>query len=560
MDPITIAQVLLRRWWLLVVFGVAGVGVAYSVATSAPPRYVSTVSLQLNPAGRSPFLPYASPDSTSIGLSPVTGLAASYREVLRSRAFGELIVQQLQLPIPAESIGNSVSVQLVPNTNILRLNVIWDNPSDAQQLAQRIAEIFIVENQRRQQSQPTTQAHLADMEQSAGDIQARIGPLQQQRERLNQTVGRGDMSRLTELSGVEERLAALQSSHANLLVEISRIRGSFDTAVILDGATAGQPMDTTPLLQAVVFGLLGGLGVALAIILLLEYLADAVRTRRDVVAVAGVPPLARVRHANTRRWRRSPRNSALVMLDAAPSATAEAFRSLRASLRLATPPHALSTLVISSASAGEGKTFVASNLALALAQAGKRILLVDADLRRPRLHTWFGVPGERGFADALIQSSQAGPGASEEVPGVIATGIDNLWLLPAGHLPFNPGELLGSDALTRVLDRLGRRWDTVVLDSAPVGPAADTLLLAHQASASLVVARCGRTRRTTLQGALTALAGTGRPVLGVVLNDEHPSPLARFSRYDYYHHGYWSDASMAESEYRTHALHNGVQG
>jgi Mrp family chromosome partitioning ATPase len=124
-------------------------------------------------------------------------------------------------------------------------------------------------------------------------------------------------------------------------------------------------------------------------------------------------------------------------------------------------------------------------------------------------------------------------------------------------LPFNPSELLGSDALARVLDRLGHHWDMVVLDSAPVGPAADTLLLAHEASASLLVARSGRTRRTTLHGALTALFGTGRPVLGVVLNDEHPSPLARFSRYDYYHHGYWSDVSLAESDTRTLALRNG---
>jgi Mrp family chromosome partitioning ATPase len=98
----------------------------------------------------------------------------------------------------------------------------------------------------------------------------------------------------------------------------------------------------------------------------------------------------------------------------------------------------------------------------------------------------------------------------------------------------------------------------VVLDSAPVGPAADTLLLAHHASASVVVARCGRTRRTTLHGALAALFGTGRPVLGVVLNDERPSPLARFSRYDYYHHGYWSDVSLAESDKRVHVLHNGI--
>ncbi|MDQ6670035.1 MAG: polysaccharide biosynthesis tyrosine autokinase [Chloroflexota bacterium] len=558
MDPITFAQILLRRWWLLALFTVAGLGVAYNLATRTPPQYVSTMSLQLNPSGRSPFLPYASPDSTSVGVSPVTGVAASYREVLRSRAFGELVVQQLQLPIPPEAIGYAISTQLVPNTNILKLNVVWNNPSDAQQLAKAIAEIFIVENQRRQQTMPGTQAQLANLEQSASDIQDRIGPLQQQQQRLNDAIARGDLSRLTELTGVEDRLGALQTSHANLLVEISRIRSSFDTAVILDGPTGAAPVDTTPLTQALVFGLAGGLGLAIALTLLLEYLADAVRTRRDVVQMVGAPPLARVGHFRRPPWRRSPRHRGLVMLDKAPSSAAEAVRSLRASLRLATQARPLNSLVITSAGPREGKTFVASNLAIALAQSGRRVLLVDADLRRPVLHTWFGVSNQCGLADVLAQ-----PGESAEVAGIIPSGLDNLWLLPAGNVARNPGELLSSDALPRLMERLGRAWDTVVFDSAPVGPLADTLLLSYHASGSILVARCGRTRRSALQGALAALSATARPVLGVVLNDERHGPLARFSRFDYYHHGYWSETLSSpgsgadESDTRLHALHNG---
>jgi len=557
MDPITFVQILLRRWWLLVLCTLAGLGVAYDAATRTPPHYVSTMSLQLNPSGRSPFLPYASPDNTSTGVSPVTGVAAAYREVLRSRSFGEVVVQQLQLPIAPESIGYAVNTQLVPNTNILKLNVVWDNPSDAQQLAKSIAEIFIVENQRRQQTLPGTQAQLANLEQSASDIQDRIGPLQQQQQRLNEAAARGDLSRLAELTGVEDRLSALQSSRANLLVEISRIRSSFDTAVILDGPTGAAPVDSTPLTQALIFGLAGGLGAAVGLTLLLEYLADAVRTRRDVVHVVGVPPLARVGHFSRRGWRRSPR-SGLVMLNRAPSPSAEAFRSLRASLSLATQARPLSSLVISSAGPREGKTFVASNLAIALAQSGRRVLLVDADLRRPTLHTVFGLANQRGLANLLVEPG-AVPAESTELPGVVGSGIDNLWLLPAGKLPGDPGELLGSAALPHLIDRITRRWDIVVFDSAPVGPVADTLLLAHQASGSVLVARCGRTRRTALQGALAALSATGRPVLGVVLNDERHSLLARFSRFDYYHHGYWSETSSkpGELDNRLYALHNG---
>jgi len=542
MDPITFSQTLLRRWVLLLAFSVAGVVVAYLIATSTPSRYQSSVSLLLNPAGRSSFLPYAAPDGTSVGVSPVTSLAASYREVLKSRAFGQVVVQQLQLPLSPDAIGYAVNTQLVPYTNILRMTVVWDNPSDAQQLAQRIAEIFIAENQRRQQSQPMTRAHLAELEQSAIGIQERLVPLRQQRQRLSDLVAGGDLSRLTELTSLEERLGVLESSHANLLVEISRVRDSFDTAAILDTATAGWPVDRTPLLQVVVFGLGGGLGLAIALGLLLEYLADAVRTRRDVMSVVGAPPLGRIPHAPNRGWRWSPRNAGLVMLSATPSSAAEAFRSLRTSLRLAAPPGALTSVVISSAAVAEGKTFVACNLSIAIAQTGRNVLLVDANLRRPAVHTWFGVENGRGLVDAIAEAEE-----SPEPAGVIASGIANLWLLPAGASSASAGELLGSNGFARLVARLGEYWDTVVFDTAPVGVVADTVLVAQHAIGSVVVARSGRTRRASLHGALEGLSSSGRPIYGVVLNDERREPLTRFTRFDN-ELPVWANGSVAKAD------------
>jgi polysaccharide biosynthesis transport protein len=158
-----------------------------------------------------------------------------------------------------------------------------------------------------------------------------------------------------------------------------------------------------------------------------------------------------------------------------------------------------------------------------------------------------------GFADALSHRAE-----SRELAGVTASGIDNLWLLPAGCPPPNPAELLGSNALANVMTRLVEQWDVVVLDSAPVGPAADALLLTNQANGALLVARYGRTRRAALRGALAALSGTGRPVVGVVLNDERPDSLSRFSRFDYYHHGYWSETSPLEPGHHAAALSNGA--
>jgi Mrp family chromosome partitioning ATPase len=144
-----------------------------------------------------------------------------------------------------------------------------------------------------------------------------------------------------------------------------------------------------------------------------------------------------------------------------------------------------------------------------------------------------------------------------EIAGSIPSGVDNLWLLPSGNAPANPGELFGSDRLGQTVERLEQLWDIIVFDAAPVGAVADTLLLAHNVSGCLVVARAGHTRRASLRGALAALRGQDRLSLGVVLNDERPGALARFRRDNYYHHGYWSGVLPLELENGTDGWHNG---
>ena len=560
MNLITFAQLLLRRWWLILGLAAVGAVSAYYVQTHIPARYQSSINLQLNPAAKSAFLPYLSDPTSASSASPVVLLAASYREVLRGRTFGEVVVQQLKLKVSPDAVASAINTQLLPNTNILRLSVIWDTPADAVQLTQRVAEIFISENLRVQQSEPTTQARLSQLEQSARDIQLRRTPLEQQRDRLDQAVAHGDMSRLSELNQLEASLTGLETSYANVLVEMSRIRGSFDTAAILDRASGAQAIDTVPPAQALVFGLVGGLVLGVGVALLWDYLGDAVRSPRDVVAATGMPPLGRVRHAATWSWRKpmAQSNRALVMLGGERSLAAEAFRSLGAAVRLNARDRPLRVLVVTSPGSGEGKTFVASNLAITLAQSGSRVLLVDADLRRPVIHTVFGISNTVGLVDALRRmlgdASAVSQGQHEtshadptRTPGLVASNIENLWLLPAGTPLRNPGELLSSNRLGQLLKDLAQEWDAVVLDSAPIGTVADTLLLGQHASACLLVARWGRTRRAALGGAIAALRGVGRPLVGVVLNDERPGPLARFSRDDYYRHGYWSRAPTSDA-------------
>jgi tyrosine-protein kinase len=556
---IRIAETLSRRWWLLLLFSIIGVGGAYYLDTYVPSRFQSTVSLQLNPAARSSFLPYLAEAATTPASSPVIIQAASYRELLRSRAFGQVIVQQLGLAVPPDAIAAAISAQLVPNTNILHVSVTWDNPRDAEQLAQRIAELFIAENQRRQQSQPGTQTQLAQMEQSARDIQSRLDPLQQQRDRLDQAVARGDLSRLNELSALDTRLSGLESSYADLLVETSRIRSSFDTAVIVDNATPAYPLDALPLVQAFVFGLLGGLGLAVCLVLLVERLADVVRTPRDVALIAALPLLARIPHARTWGWRRllgQPRQPIVVLERGSPPA-AEAVRSLRAALRLLEQSPPLRSLIVTSGGRADGKTYVACNLSVALAQGGDRVLLVDGNLRHPAVHQWFGVANTAGLCGAIARAPVWSKDSADSVPGAIESSVPNLWLLPAGTLSVNPGELLISDVLGWVFERLSALWDIVIVDTPPIGRVTDALLLARHASSCIVVARSGHTKRGALRGALAALETGAEPVLGVVLDDERAGRLARFRYDEHFHYGYWSEPGSGQFEEEVVSRANG---
>ena len=135
MEVMALAQVMLRRWWLLLLFGVLGVCCAYLAVSVLPKRYQSAVSLQLNPSGKSALLPYTGSNSDQVAPSAVATLAASYSEVLRSRTFDTTVVNRLSLPIQPEELTRSIDAKLIPNTNILRLTVTWDQPQDAQQLA-----------------------------------------------------------------------------------------------------------------------------------------------------------------------------------------------------------------------------------------------------------------------------------------------------------------------------------------------------------------------------------------------------------------------------------------
>jgi capsular exopolysaccharide synthesis family protein len=543
MDRIGLIEAILRRWWLLVLLGAVGAGLSYTSYTSTPKRYQSTVSLQLNPAARSGFLPYGpGPDDSSYYTNTLTSLAASYREVLRSGGFANVVVQRLQLPVSPDAVANAVSAALVPNTNVMRLTVTWDNPADAQQLAKAVTDVFITESLPQHQAQVGIQQHLTELEDSNKSMKQILPELRLQRDRLDQAVGRGDLSRLNDLNDLNTRLTAMESANVSVMSEITRTQTQLDTATVLESATVGHSTETLPLAQSLLLGFAGGLALAATLAVILERLRDVVRAPEDVVALTGEAPIAAIgRVGGGGSWRKRRKTSDLVFLHTPRSPVAESFRILRSNLMFATVHAPVRTVLVTSAGPSEGKSLTSCNLALALAQSGQRVLLVDADMRRPSIHTAFGLDNHTGLVD-LLQAAQRGLldiDASGTVPGVVSGGVANLSVLPAGRPPYNPSELIGYPTSAGVMEQLGRLFDIVLIDSAPVGPVTDGQLLAAFADGVLVVVRSGQTHRTALRGALEALKYAGRPVLGTVLNDLRPGVLSRYTSYGYYYSGYY---------------------
>ncbi len=192
----------------------------------------------------------------------------------------------------------------------------------------------------------------------------------------------------------------------------------------------------------------------------------------------------------------------------------EAYRSLRTSVQFSRPDVVVRKILVTSASPSEGKSTTAANLALTMAQAGRNVLLVDADLRRPRAHSLFGTSRTPGVSDVLFQPLEEGllP------PGLAATGVEDLTVVPAGvHAP-NPSELLGSRAFRDRLDAWADHYDVVIIDAPPVLAATDAVLLSTQVDAALVVVRAGQTKDFELDRALEALRSVGAPVIGTVFN------------------------------------------
>jgi capsular exopolysaccharide synthesis family protein len=276
-----------------------------------------------------------------------------------------------------------------------------------------------------------------------------------------------------------------------------------------------------------------GIVLAVGLAFFIEYLDDTVKSPDAVTEVIGVPTLGVITRMKPER--KGAAAQRLMTVTAPRSAAAEAYRALRTNLEFASVDAPLESLLVTSAIPGEGKTTSASNIAAAFAQAGRRVLLLDADMRRPGIHRMFELPNSHGLTNLLR--------SEEPTIASVAHVVDpNLRVITTGPLPPNPAELLASQRMDHVLELLLRDSDLLVVDSPPLHAVTDAAILASHVTGTLIVIDAGRTRRGALRQAKEALDRVGARLLGAVLNR-----LSERARGGYYYYSY-GEYSVASSE------------
>lgn len=295
---------------------------------------------------------------------------------------------------------------------------------------------------------------------------------------------------------------------------------------ILDSAPVSTHPYNINFKRTITMAATGGLGAGLALCFLLHVLDDRIKRTDDIehslgISVMGVIPTVRADDASAR---------ARVTHLNPQSTEAEAFRNLRAAIQLQNPDGGLHVVMVTSASPSAGKSLVASNLSIVLAQNGMRTLLIDADLRRPTAHRTFGLTNKRGLTDVL----KGGPHWEK---ALCDSGIPNLSVLPAGRPPPNPAELLDSKTMTALLASARERFDRVIVDSPPVFGISDPLILQPKVDATLFVVRFDYSRRRALNHAMTKLNTPHAGFIGAIMNNV---PVHRRRGYYYYgrYYGY----------------------
>jgi capsular exopolysaccharide synthesis family protein len=563
-------ELIRRRFWLLVLGLALGAGAGALFSYFQEPVYEATTRVLVT----------RSSQNTPVDITSTINLqqtAETYVQFLKMEPVLNMVSERVGYKI--DSAQDTVEASLVPNTQIINVAVKDTSRERAALIADTLVQVLIEQNEvlqagRYADSEASLSAQIVEMEKTLNnlqdqleeanaqalqtqieDIQTRIDETKEElitlendpEESSEKTVRMEQLQSLLQsyqdayttlivtgkIQGDNEQVTRLEKSYnlyqqlyLNLLsnlesVRMARLQNTPNVVQVSPALVGENPIRPRPVLNTVL-GAAAALVLAIGLVFLLEFLDDTIKTPEDVENKLGLTVLGYISEVSTGRRKQGDLN----VSDQPRSPVAEAFRSLRSNLEFAGVSHPLNVILVTSAGPGEGKSTVAYNLAGIIAQTGKRVTLMDADLRRPTLHGFFNLTNRVGITDVF-----RGRLKLDEVTHSLNEGR-NVSIVTTGSLPPNPTELLASERMGEILADLKKSGDVVILDSPPA-IVADAQVLSAKADGVLLVVRPGRTHEDELKATVEQLRRAGANVVGVVFNR---IPQNRSSYYGGYKH------------------------
>ncbi len=501
--------VLWRSKWSILAITLSVVGLALLVSSRQTRIYESRASILVVPADL----------GTASDVPEVLNMATE-AQLMSSVQVAEIVATNLKIAADPRQLLEELTVDQPADTEILEISYRDPDPNRAQRVVTGFAEGYL--QYRRAGAAEQIQNSAEEIQRELDALELRIGKIQNELARLpDDSPQRGSL---------ESEAAYLQNLILDRQLALYGLPDEVTAGRIIQPALAPSSPVSSGGVVAAGLGLVVGLALGIGLAFLRDRLSERLRSSEETEEYLGAPALGAI--PRVPEWRRRAK-PLLITLTHQRSRSAEAYRILRTNVLSSAAALGIKSIVVTSAYSGEGKSATVGNLGVVLARAGKRVSLVSADLRRPRLHEFFGADGSVGLGDVLagrLHLSAAMQEIALPTSPAAAPSSVGLRLLPSGGVREDPAELLTTERMTEVLRDLEETSDLVLIDVPPALAVTDALVVAQVAGGVLVVLGPNSVERSSVLAVRQQLEKVGAHVIGGVLN----GPDSLTAQADYY--------------------------
>jgi len=542
---------LLWQWgWFIVLAGVLAGSGALIFSLLQTPVYAASTTILVNEGRSGQYY-----DSTAIILTNEK-LTRTYAEMMTKQPLLLKVTQKLNLPYTIDD----VKVTPVRDTQLMQITVEDVNPVYASDFANELVNAFAEQLQEMQisrfkASKENLQNQLSYLEQQIQENSTALEKILQENvsevKRTNPDAANGSLSETAienlarqinqaEIDRLETRLAQYRQIYASVLASYEQIRlaeaQNITSIIQVEPATPPEKPVRPQTFRNTALAALVGVFLAIGIVFTVDFLDDTIKSPDWITSQTRLPVIGTIHTFD-------PKQGEPIALSAPRSPVTESFRSLRTNVRYASVDHPIRVLMVTSPTPEDGKTTVAINLAVVIAQSGNRCVLIDSDLRRPRIHKIMGLDNRQGLSGLFIQNPLSLNGTIQQ------TRLETLKVIPSGGTPPTPSELLGSRKMKEIVEAVANDTDMIILDTPPVLSVTDAAVLSPLVDGVLLVVKVGTTKQSALIQAVEQLQQVNARILGVVVNGISPKNSHYYYRnYAYYQYYYYGDGGNVKKK------------